>query len=132
MTSLSALPNFLAYLVASLALLAVFIAIYTWMTKHDEWGQIQQGNTAAAVSLSGAVLGFALPLSSVIAHAASIPDLLVWSIVAMVVQLAAYFIVTMTHRDVSSAIERGEMARAVVLAMTSVVMGLLNAACLTY
>lgn len=132
MTSLAALPNFLAYLLASIVLLGIFLAIYTRITKHDEWSLLNQGNVAAAVSLSGSVLGFSLPLASVIAHAANMADLVVWSVVAMVVQLVAYFILFMTQRDITGRIERGEMAPAIMLATAGLVLGVLNAACLTY
>ena len=132
MTSLNNLPYFLSYFVSAVVLLAVFLFIYSKITRHDEWTLLAKGNTAAAVSLSGATLGFALPLASVIAHAASILDLLVWAVVAMIVQLLSYFLVVAVQRDMTAAIERGEMAPAVVLAAGGVVMGVLNAACLTY
>lgn len=132
MTSLHNLPYFLSYFGAALVFLAVFLAIYTRITRHDEWALLHQGNTAAAISLAGAALGFALPLASVIAHAASFLDLLVWAVMAMVVQLLAYALIYAIRRDVSTAITRGEMAPAVMLAAGGVVCGILNAACLTY
>lgn len=132
MTSLNNLPYFLTYFATSVVLLAVFLVIYTRITRHDEWALLQKGNTAAAVSLSGATLGFALPLASVIAHAAGFLDLLVWAVVAMIVQLLSYFLVFAVQRDMTSSIERGQMASAVMLAAGGVVMGVLNAACLTY
>lgn len=132
MTSLAALPHFLAYLGVSILVLAVFLVIYTWMTRHNEWDLIRRGNTAASVSLSGALIGFSLPLASVIAHAGDFADLVVWALVAMVVQLIAYFLVNVIASDVSAAIERGQMAQAVMLGTGGVVMGILNAACLTY
>jgi putative membrane protein len=132
MTSLKALPSFLGYLAASIVLLGIFLLIYTRITRHDEWSLIRQGNCAAAVSLSGALLGFSLPLASVIAHAANIADLVVWALVAMVVQLLAYLFGYMILRDATQAIDRGEMSAAVVLAAGGLVMGVLNAACLTY
>ena len=132
MTSLNNLPYFLSYFAISVVLLAVFLAIYTRITRHDEWALLQQGNTAASVSLLGATLGFALPLASVVAHAANFVDLLVWAVVAMVVQLLSYFLIRAVRANISDAITRGEMAAAVLLGGGGVVMGVLNAACLTY
>lgn len=132
MTSLGNLPYFLTYFVASIVLLAIFLAIYTRVTRHDEWSLMQQGNIAATVSLSGAALGFALPLASVIAHAVSFIDLLVWAVVAMAVQLLSYFLIYAVQPDMTGALERGEMAPALQLATGGVVMGVINAACLTY
>ena len=132
MTSLKNLPYFLSYFATSVVLLAVFLVIYPRITRHDEWALLKKGNTAAAVSLAGATLGFALPLASVIAHSAGFVDLLVWAAVAMVVQLLSYFLLIAVQRDMTGAIERGEMAPAVMLGAGGVVMGVLNAACLTY
>jgi putative membrane protein len=132
MTSLLSLPDFLIWFISALALLGVFLRIYTFMTRHDEWALLKAGNTAAAVSLLGATLGFALPLASVIAHAADFLDLLVWAAVAMIVQLLSYFLVYVVRHDVSAAIARGEMASAVLVGGGGVVLGVINAACLTY
>ena len=54
---LATLPNFLAYLGAAAVLLAAFVAIYLFVTPYDEIKLIRENNIAAAVSLSGAVLG---------------------------------------------------------------------------
>lgn len=132
MSSLHNLPYFLTWFAMSVVLLAIFLTIYTFITRHDEWALLQQGNTAAAVSLAGATMGFALPLASVIAHAVDFVDLLVWAVVAMAVQLLSYFLVYAIRHDVSGAIARGEMASAVLLGGGGVVLGILNAACLTY
>ena len=132
MTSLNNVAYFLTYFVTAIVLLAVFTLIYTRITRHDEWALMRAGNTAATTSLSGAVIGFALPLASVIAHAVSFVDLLVWAAVAMVVQLLSYFLVCTLCQNTTQALERGDMAPAVLLASGGVVMGILNAACLTY
>ena len=132
MSSLAALPYFLTYFAAAIVLLAIFLLIYTRITRHDEWALMHQGNSAATLSLCGAAAGFALPLASVIAHSVSFVDLLIWSLVAMVVQLVSYFLVYAVQRDMTGALERGEMAPAILLASGSVMLGLLNAACLTY
>lgn len=132
MTSLNNLPYFLTYFVTSVVLLAVFLVIYTRITRHDEWALLQQGNAAASVSLLGASLGFALPLASVVAHAANFVDLVVWAVVAMVVQLLCYYLIQAIRGDLSGAITRGDMSAGVLLGGGGVVMGVLNAACLTY
>jgi hypothetical protein len=75
---LATLPNFLAYLGAAAVLLAAFVAIYLFVTPYDEIKLIRENNLAAAVSLSGAVLGFAMPIANVIAHSDTLLDLAVW------------------------------------------------------
>ena len=129
---LATLPSFLAYLGAALALLAVFVAIYVQVTPYDELRLIREGNVAAAVSLSGAVLGFAMPIANVIAHSDTLLDLLVWSIVAGVVQLAAWGVARVALPHLKADIESGQLASAVFVAALSLAVGLINAACMTY
>ena len=61
--SISGLGYFVAYFATALALVAVFLTVYTWVTPHGEIALIRQGNVAAALSLSGALLGFIVPLA---------------------------------------------------------------------
>jgi putative membrane protein len=93
---------------------------------------IAQGNVAAAVSLSGAILGFVLPLASAVAHSVSLLDMLAWSVVALLVQVVVYAIASRMVSHFREAIEGGVVAPAVLLATLSVSAGILNAACLTY
>src|SRR5260370_22755935 len=48
------------YFLMALALVAVFLTVYTWVTPYREIALIRQGNMAAALSLSGALLGFVI------------------------------------------------------------------------
>jgi putative membrane protein len=124
--------NFLLYFVVAIVAEAAFIALYIRVTPHREMALIRQGNTAAAISLGGAVLGFTLPLASVIAHSVSLIDLAIWGVIALLVQLVAYLIVDVLLREVSRQIDAGNIAAATMLATGSVAIGLLNAACMTY
>ena len=60
----------LLYFALSIALISVFIVLYTAITPYREIALIRAGNQAAAVSLGGAVLGFALRLARAEARAA--------------------------------------------------------------
>lgn len=131
-TYLATLPNFLLYFAASLALTAAFLLIYTRVTPYREWALIRAGNNAAAVSLSGAGLGFVLPLASTIAHSVSWLDMVVWGVVAMVVQLATYLLARVLKPELNAAIAEGRTAPAISLAAMSVGVGILNAACLSW
>jgi putative membrane protein len=131
-TYLSTLPSFLLYFAVSLILFAAFVAIYTWVTPYHEFALINQGNIAAAVSLSGAALGFVVPLASVIVHSLSVVDMLVWSIVAMLAQLALYLVARLAMPRLADDITAGRAAPALLLAALSLSIGILNAACITY
>jgi putative membrane protein len=129
---LATLPNFLIYFAASLALTAVFLLVYTRVTPYREWALIRAGNNAAAVSLSGAALGFILPLASTITHSVSWLDMVVWAVVAMIVQLATYLLARLLKPELPEAIAAGTTAPAISLAAMSVGVGILNAACLSW
>lgn len=132
MNTLTNLPAFLAYFALSLAFLAAFLAAYTAVTPYAEWTLIKAGNTAAALALAGAGVGFCLPLGSAIAHSVGLLDMAVWGVVALAVQVGVFGLLRVLHADMCAAIARGEMAAAVMVAGGAVCVGVLNAACLTY
>jgi putative membrane protein len=132
MTSFEPIGLFLVYFGVALVFQAVFIALYMAVTPHHEVALIKQGNAAAAISLGGAVLGFTLPLASIIIHSVSLLDLAVWSLVALLVQLAVYRLVDFLLREISRHIEEGNVAAATTLAVASLAIGMINAASMTY
>ena len=69
------LPAFLSYFAVAVALITVFLLVYINVTPYDEIALIRQGNTAASISLAGAMLGFAMPVANVIAHSDTLADL---------------------------------------------------------
>ena len=130
--SIAGLPNFLLYFALALVMLAVFVAIYVRATQYREFALIRDGNVAAAITLSGALIGFVLPLASAIAHSINPVDMVAWGAIALVVQLVVYFAVSRLVPHFREAIEAGRAAPAVLLAALAVSVGALNAACLTY
>src|SRR5260221_12288895 len=86
---LSGLPAFGAYFGLALLLLAVFVFIYFRITPYREIHLIRDGNVAAAASLGGALIGFAIPLASSIEHSGALLDMLLWALVGLVAQVAA-------------------------------------------
>ncbi len=130
--SISGLDDFLAYFLMAVALTAVFLVVYARVTPHKEISLIRQGNVAAALSLSGALVGFVIPLASAIAHSVAWWDMLFWGAVALVVQLLSYFAVRMILPNLSQDISSGKVAQGLVLGTISLALGILNAASLTY
>jgi putative membrane protein len=133
---LSSLLAFITYFGAAVLLLAAFLALYTWVTPMRDWEMIRAGNTAAAVALGGAVLGFCIPLAMAIARSHSLSDMVLWAATALLVQLASYAAVRFLRRHdhdgrSGGGVEAGDMAEATLLACAAVGLGLLNAACLT-
>ena len=130
--SLTGLPAFALYLVSSFVLLAVFIAIYIAITPYKELVLIRDGNAAAAASLSGAIIGFVIPLAHSIAQSASLPDMVLWGLIALVVQLLVFFATTRVLPHLAQDIPAGRVAPGVLLGALSVATGILNSACMTY
>ena len=129
---LTTLPNFLAYLGTAVALLAAFVMIYVYVTPYDEIALIRTNNTAAAISLSGALLGFAMPIANVIAHSDTLLDLAVWGAIAGMVQLLAWGLARVALPRLQEDIAAGRVATATFVAALSLTVGLVNAACMTY
>ena len=124
--------SFVLAFVAAGGFTLIFKALYQVITPHDEGALIRAGNTAAAVALGGAVLGYVIPLASALAHTASLPEFVAWAALAGVIQIAAFWAVRrIVLPDVSARIERGEMSAAIYLLTISLAVGALNAACIT-
>jgi putative membrane protein len=130
--SIAGLPAFLLYLVVSLALLALFISIYIWITPYRELSLIREGNVAAAASLSGTVLGFAIPLAHAVALSVNLADMTLWGVIALVVQLLVFFVMTRLVPGLARDIPAGRIAPGMLLGSLSLATGILNAACMTY
>ena len=122
------LPELLLHFVVTLALLAAGAAIYMAVTPFRERELIAQGNTAAGTVLAGALVSLALPLAAMLATSGRLVDIVIWGIVAVVIQLLTVLGTSLVFRRLGRMIESGNVAAALALAATQVAVGLLNAA----
>jgi len=127
----AAFPNFVRYVVVGFALAALFLWIYVLVTPWPEFALIRAGNAAAATALVGALLGFCLPLANTIAHSVSLTDVVLWSLVALAVQVLVHVGMRLMLPHLKQAIEADRPAAGITAAGFSVCFGLINAACLT-
>jgi putative membrane protein len=127
---LASVIAFLESFIAGLGFLAAFLAAYTLVLPLREWRLIREGNVAAAVVLGGSLIGFTLPLAEAVRQSSQFSEMILWSAIALIVQLLAFFALRLLRRDAAAAIERGDMAEAVLLASASIALGLLCAASL--
>lgn len=132
MSYLQNLPGFIGYLLASVLLLAAFVTAYVRVTPYAELPLIREGNVAACLSLLGAIFGFALPLASAISHSISLLDMVVWGIVALLVQVGFYKGFAFLMPEIVEGIPRNQIAHGLLLGGGSLVIGLINAACMSY
>jgi putative membrane protein len=129
---LTAVPSFFAYFGVAIVLIAVFLLVYVNVTPYEEVALIRAGNSAAAVSLSGALFGFVMPVANAIAHSESLADLAAWGGVAGIVQILAYLAARFAFPQMNSDIPAGKVAPAIFLAVLSLSVGLVSAACMSY
>lgn len=126
-----ALAFLLAFVTAGVFTLA-FKVIYQWITPYKERDLIRAGNSAAAIALAGALVGYVLPLASALSHTVSLLEFAAWAMLAGVIQIVAFTAVRMIAlRDVKARIEAGEVSIGIYMAGISISVGLINAACMT-
>src|SRR5439155_21406425 len=124
--SRSGFDDFLLYFALSIVFVVLYLAIYVRATPYREFALIRAGNAAAAASLSGSLLGFVLPLASAVIHSVNPWDMALWAVIALAVQLLAYFAVRMLLPDVGKQIPAGKIAAGVFLGAASLAAGILN------
>lgn len=128
---IDALPHFLAYFAAAILLATLFIAVYVQITPHKEIALIRDGNSAAAIQLTGTFIGFAIPMAVVIGHSVSIPDMLLWGGVAAMVQLAVFFVIArLLFKAISKRISEQCLASGIFIGGMGLGIGVLQAACM--
>ncbi len=132
MESFAGFDDFLIYLGIAAVLLIVFVAVYVRITPYREITLIREGNMAAAFSLSGTIIGMALPLASAVEHSVNLVDLCVWSVIALAVQLIVFVIARITLPHIAQDIPAGKQASGLFLGAISIAAGLINAAAMTY
>jgi putative membrane protein len=111
--SLAGLPAFLVYFCTGLIAVVAYLFVYTRITPHNEFQLIRDNDPAAAIALGLSLLGFVLPVVSAIAHSANVVDWLIWSLIALIVQIVVYFLVKIPVPNLSQRIAEGQMAPAI-------------------
>lgn len=129
--SLNELSWFLAHMATAMALTLFYVIIYIWVTPHPEIKLIKENNLAASLAFAGSLLGFCMPLGSAITNSISLVDVLVWGVVALLVQIVIFYLVRLPIPKISERIEKGEIASGLWLGIASSAGGLLNAASMT-
>jgi putative membrane protein len=123
-------PDFLLHAGITVLLVAAGSTIHILLTPMKEMKLIREGNAAAGVSVAGVVVGLALPMAACLASATSIWDLLIWGVVATLLQLLAFRAADLLLRELPKRIERDEMGAAVVLVAVKLAAAMVMAAAL--
>ena len=130
--SLAGLPAFLLYFCTGLIAVVLYLFVYTRVTRHDEFKLICDNHHAAAIALGLSLIGFVIPVVSAIMHTVNVIDCLIWSVIALVVQIAVYYIVKIPVPNLAARIAAGELAPAIWLGLSSIAAGAINAASMVY
>jgi putative membrane protein len=125
------LQEFLAFFVVAVILTIIFVGVYSTVTRHKEIKLIKEKSTAAAIAFSGSLIGFAMPLASAMMNSVTILEMVVWGVVALIVQIVVYLLVRLPMPRISERITANEVAAGIWLGATSLVAGILNAASMT-
>ncbi len=129
---LAGLNGFLLHFLAAGLLVALFSLIYIRITPYPEFRLIREGKVAPAISFSGALLGFVVALAGAIVNSVSFADMLIWSVVALVVQITVFSGLRALFPELCESIAEDRPAPAILLGALSLAAGLLNASCMSY
>ena len=125
---LAGFPVLIMHFSVTITMLILGVAIYTWITPHKDVALVRKGNVAAAISLSGAVLGLAIPLAASMSASVSVADIVIWGALTLVIQLIVFQLADLLLRDLSTRIEAGEVAAAILLSAIKLAVAAITAA----
>lgn len=123
-----AFPRFLIWTASAGAMLVVASTIYVLLTPWKELALVKGGNASAGLALAGAIAGLAIPIASTLASSVSLFDLLIWGVIALLLQLIVYRLVDVLLRDIPQRIEQDQAGAAIVLIAAKISSALILAA----
>lgn len=87
-------PYLFALAMFSVAVLAliVFLTIFEFVTKYDDWAEIKAGNVSVAMATGGKIFGICNVIHFTIKHNDTLIQTLIWSAIGFILLLVSYFI----------------------------------------
>ena len=125
---LNGFPILLLHFSVTLTMLGVGVWIYQLITPWHEMQLIRSGNTAAAISFSGAILGLAIPLAFCMATSVGVLDIIIWGLAALIIQLMTFRLLDIFLKDLPKRIENREMGAAILVFAVKLAVAMINAA----
>lgn len=123
-------PDFLLYGGVTLGLLILGCVVHILLTPMKEMQLIRDGNVAAGIGVAAVIVGLAIPMAACLASAASVYDVVIWGVVAILLQMLAFRAADLILRDLPKRIERNEIGAAMVLAAVKLAAAMVMAAAL--
>ena len=128
---MDAFYNYVLHLFSGLLMVGGFAAIYMWVTPFHELALIRQGVVAPALSLGGAVIGFSLTVASSILHNDHYLLFLLWCVSGLSVQVLAYALLARAFPRLPVQLASNNVAAGAAAGVVSLVVGIVNAACMS-
>lgn len=107
--------NFFISTLAAGLLLVISCVVYVVLTPMKEMELLRNGNASAGLGLAGVIIGLTIPIASALATSLSLWDLLIWGVVALLIQLLSFRVVDLILKDLPRRIENDEAGAAIVL-----------------
>jgi putative membrane protein len=105
-------PVTLLHVAVTVTILIAAAAVYILLTPHKEITLIREGNTAAAVSFGGVLVGLAMPLAVSMKASTNLVEIGLWGVATVAVQLLIFRLVDLVLHGLPRRIQDGEMAAA--------------------
>ena len=121
-------PVTLLHAGVTLLMLVFGAAIYALLTPYKEVQLIREGNSAAAISYGGVLVGLAIPLAVCLSASPTVLEIAVWSAATTAVQLLLFRLTDLVLTGLPARIQEGETAAAALLAAARLATSLILAA----
>ena len=125
---ITGLPFFLLHSSVTFLMLGAGLLIYVRITPFDEISLIKNKNNAAAITLGGAIVGFAIPLAASLKTSLNLWDIVIWGVVTLILMLISYRVIDFLVSDLARRVEANEIGPAILLAAIKLAVGLIAAA----
>ena len=121
-------PVTLLHAGVTLVMLILGTTLYALLTPHKEIALIREGNSAAALSLGGVMVGLAIPLAISLTASTSVVEILIWGAATIAVQLLVFRVTDMVLTGLPERIQEGEISAAALLVGAKLATALILAA----
>lgn len=121
-------PVTLLHASVTLVMLILGTTLYALLTPHKEITLIREGNSAAALSLGGVMVGLAIPLAISLTASTSVIEIMIWGAATIAVQLLVFRVTDMVLKGLPERIQDGEISAAALLVGAKLATALILAA----
>jgi putative membrane protein len=125
---LAGFPFFILHFLIALTMFVLAVYIYEKITPYREMEMVRKGNVSAAITFSAGILGLAIPLAFCLAGSVNHWDIIIWGLVALIVQIFAFYAASFVIDDLKTRIENDEIGAAILLFSGKISVAMINAA----